>query len=402
VATEERGVVKKYFDGGVVPIYSWMSDQDEGTMEQIRHVAGLPFAFHHVAIMADGHVGYGIPIGGVLAAKGTIIPYAVGSDIGCGMIAQKTSVLVESVSTDDLKMIMKTVRDIIPVGREHHAEAQDEELMPEMDDLPGDVFSDSVVGREYESARTQIGTLGQGNHFWEVQSDGQYVWVMIHSGSRNLGYRVADHYNKIAVKLNEKWHTGVPKEWQLAFLPHDSDEGHAYFQEMQYCVEFALANRRLMMSRTLEAMVEFIPGFAVDGDAINIAHNYAEWENHYGENVIVHRKGATRAREGEMGIIPGSQGSASYIVRGLGNRESFQSCSHGAGRKMSRRAACDNLVLEDEIAKLDALGVVHGVRNKADLDEAPGSYKDIETVMDNQRDLVEIMVRLKPLAVVKG
>jgi len=241
----------------------------------------------------------------------------------------------------------------------------------------------------------QLGTLGGGNHFIEIQkgSDG-HIWVMIHSGSRNLGYKVANQYNEEANELNEKWHTSVPKEHQLAFLPVDSQLGKEYMTEMNYCVDFALANRKLMMDRILDI-------FGVEHDPmINIAHNYASLENHFGKNVFIHRKGATLAREGTVGIIPGSMGTKSYIVEGLGNKESFESCSHGAGRKMGRGEAIRSLNLEEEQAKME--GVLGKPRTQQDLEEAPGAYKDIDVVMDNQKDLVKILVELRPLGVIKG
>lgn len=224
---------------------------------------------------------------------------------------------------------------------------------------------------------------------------------MIHSGSRNIGYQVANHYNKLAISLNEKWHSKVPKEWQLAFLPIDSKEGQAYLEEMQYCVNFALANRSLMMDRIKAAFSETIENIEF-GDMINIAHNYATIEHHFGKNVMIHRKGATRAYTNDIGIIPGSQGTKSYIVKGLGNTESFKSCSHGAGRVMGRKQAQRELSLKDEIKKMEQQGILHSIRSEKDLDEAAGAYKDIDAVMENQKDLVEIIVELLPLAVIKG
>lgn len=224
---------------------------------------------------------------------------------------------------------------------------------------------------------------------------------MIHSGSRNLGKQVADHYNKLAVELNERWHSAIPKRWELAFLPLDSDEGQRYMTEMNFCIDFAFENRQLMMKRIITAFVDNVGNINFD-PMINIAHNYARMENHFGKNVLVHRKGATSARQSEIGIIPGSQGSSSYIVRGRGNPESFESCSHGAGRRMGRKAAQRSLSLEDEIRKMDEKGIVHGMRNANDLDEAAGAYKDIDVVMAEQPDLVEPIVRLEPLAVIKG
>jgi len=234
---------------------------------------------------------------------------------------------------------------------------------------------------------------------------------MIHSGSRNLGKQVADHYNKIAKLNNEKWFSSIPKEDDLAFLPADSLMGENYIREMNYCVEFALANRKLMMGRIqnifadqfdyLDANDDRMPGIGFD-EIINIAHNYASQENHFGQNVWVHRKGATLAREGTIGIIPGSQGTKSYIVEGLGNKDSFESCSHGAGRKMGRKMAERTLNLEDEQKKLDDQGIIHSVRGVGDLDEATGAYKDIAEVMENQKDLVKIVVELSPLGCIKG
>jgi tRNA-splicing ligase RtcB len=228
---------------------------------------------------------------------------------------------------------------------------------------------------------------------------------MIHSGSRNLGYRVANHYNKLAMSLNKKWYSSVPEKNELAFLPFqkDCEESTNYFKEMTYCVKFALANRKLMMTRVLEAFEKEFPDmtFPID-NMINIAHNYAALENHFGKNVMVHRKGATRAYEDELGIIPGSQGSKSYIVKGKGNRESFMSCSHGAGRSMSITAAIKTLSFEEEVAKLNALGTLHTLRYEDDLGESDGAYKDISVVMKNQEDLIDIVVELTPLATIKG
>jgi len=268
------------------------------------------------------------------------------------------------------------------------------------------------VSSEFDNAVKSLGTLGGGNHFIEIQNgDDGHIWIMIHSGSRNLGFKVANHYNKLSQELNEKWHSSVPKEQGLAFLPVDSEGGQNYIKEMNYCVEFALANRKLMMDRVLEIFDNETKRFnnitaqKLIGSVepmINIAHNYASLENHFGQNVWVHRKGATKATEGLTGIIPGSQGTASYIVEGLGNKESFMSCSHGAGRKMSRTKAKNELDLKKEIKKLDNKGVIHGIRCKNDLDEASSAYKDIEEVMDNQKDLVKILVKLSPLAVIKG
>jgi tRNA-splicing ligase RtcB len=376
-----------------LPIKLWLNDIEAGALAQVNNIANLPFAFKHIAIMPDSHQGYGMPIGGVLATKGVIIPNAVGVDIGCGMCAVKTS--LTEIDTETLKKIMGKIRKAVPVGFNHHKEKQDESLMPETDKKL------LIVSQEYQNALTQIGTLGGGNHFIEIQkgSDG-HIWIMIHSGSRNFGLKIAKYYNDLAIALNEKWHTQVPKEWELAFLPLDEQEGIMYVNEMNYAVEFALANRSLMEKRIEDIfMKETLCDFE---EPINIAHNYARLENHFGQNVMIHRKGATLADENTIGIIPGSQGTSSYIVKGKGNIQSFKSCSHGAGRKMGRNVACKTLNLEEEIKKLDDQGIIHGIRNVNDLDEASGAYKDIDVVMKNQEDLIEILVELKPLAVIKG
>jgi len=377
-----------------IPIKMWLEDLEEGAMSQLRNLANLPFAFHHIAVMPDSHQGYGMPIGGVLAAKGVIIPNAVGVDIGCGMCAMRSS--LETIDRETLKKIMGQIRAAIPIGFNHHKERQDNAYMP------GKRFErGAVCEREYRHATFQIGTLGGGNHFIEIQkgSDGA-VWVMVHSGSRNLGKQVADHYNRIASTLNMKQGSPVSPAHQLAYLPEQSEEGQDYIREMNYCVEFAFGNRKLMMEQIAEC---FTRNIACSFEPlINIAHNYARKERHFGQEVWVHRKGATSAQAGETGIIPGSQGAKSYIVTGKGNPESFESCSHGAGRKMGRKEARRSLDLQAEIQKMEAQGIVHGIRSAHELDEAPGAYKDIAEVMKQQADLVEIMVELSPLAAVKG
>ncbi|PSH04356.1 MAG: RtcB family protein [Acidobacteria bacterium] len=386
--------MKKVISTERIPIKLWLDDIEEGALEQARHLANLPFAVHHVAIMADSHEGYGMPIGGVLATENVIIPNAVGVDIGCGMCAVKTS--LTEIDQASLKKIMGEIRKLVPVGFDHHKEKQDESLMPKVEGRY------EIVDREYQAALKQIGTLGGGNHFIEIQkgSDG-HIWIMVHSGSRNFGLKIAEHYNKEAVELNNRIFSIVPKKWDLAHLPTDSKEGQMYIREMQYCVNFAYANRKLMTDRIMSAFLDVLPGVTFE-PMINIAHNYALLENHFGKNVWVHRKGATLATRNTIGIIPGSQGSKSYIVRGKGNRDSFQSCSHGAGRKLGRRQARRTLNLEEEKLKLDKQGIIHTVRGVKDLDEATGAYKDIGIVLANQEDLVEILVELSPLAVIKG
>ena len=381
------------------PVKIWTNYVEKSAMRQIENLTTLPFLFHHLAIMPDVHTGMGMPIGGVLACKDAVIPNAVGVDIGCGMCAVKTNWKVADIPTDVLrKQIMRGIRKRIPLGMDHHKEAQDEKYLP----TGHDIDKMEIVKRRQEYITKEVGTLGGGNHFIELQKDETgTLWIMIHSGSRNLGKLVVDYYNEKAKKLNERWYSVVSPDIRLSFLPLQTDEFNAYWQEMKYCVDFALCNRKLMMKRIEEVIKDAIPEIGFE-PMINIAHNYAAWERHYGQDVIVHRKGATLAREGVIGIIPGSQGTASYIVEGLGNPESFCSCSHGAGRTLSRTAAIRDLNLKEEVERLDALGIIHAIRNQNDMQEASGAYKDIETVIANEADLVKVKTRLLPVAVIKG
>lgn len=380
------------------PIKMWLDDIEEGALAQAKNLANLPFVFKHIALMPDAHQGYGMPIGGVMATAEVVVPNAVGVDIGCGMLAFNTG--LTEISEASLKRIMGEIRRVVPVGFNKHKESQSG-----MPDTPtASVYAKlDIVCREFDNATKSLGTLGGGNHFIEIQkgSDGN-VWVMIHSGSRNLGKQVADYYNKLAVNLNERYFSQVPREWQLAFLLLDSQEGQSYMAEMEYCVSYAFHNRLLMLERIMGVIADNVTLPAQQIGMVNIAHNYAAMENHFGKNVLVHRKGATKAAERQLGIIPGSQGTSSYIVMGKGNPESFNSCSHGAGRRMGRKQAQKDLNLAEEIQKLDDLGVIHGIRSEKDLDEAAGAYKSIDEVMANQTDLVDILVELKPLAVIKG
>jgi tRNA-splicing ligase RtcB len=389
--------MKKVISTEKLPIKMWLTEIEDKALEQAKTLANLPFTFKHVALMPDAHVGYGMPIGAVLATTDVVIPNAVGVDIGCGMIAVRTN--LTEISKEQLIEIRTLIRKLIPVGFNHHKLMQDENLMPMWREFDDNSY---IVSQEYFKALHQLGTLGGGNHFIEIQkgSDG-YIWAMIHSGSRNIGLKVANYYNNIAKSENAKWYSKVEKESDLAFLPYGSSDAKRYLHEMNFCVDFALANRKLMMRRVQRAFISVIGEIEFQHE-INIAHNYAKVENHFGRNVMVHRKGATSAKLGELGIIPGSQGSSSYIVEGLGNPDSFQSCSHGAGRNMGRKEAIRSLDLDTELGKMKDMGILHGMRSAKDLDESVGAYKDIETVMDNQTDLVKAIVKLTPLAVIKG
>ena len=381
------------------PVMIWTNEVDQEAMEQIWNLTTLPFLYHHLAIMPDVHAGKGMPIGGVLACNGAVVPNAVGVDIGCGMCAVKTNWKVSEIPVQVLrKEIMSGIRQRIPLGMDHHEEKQDSKYLP----TGHEVEKMTVVKNRQEAILHEIGTLGGGNHFIELQKDADdNLWVMIHSGSRNLGARVGAYYNDLAEKLNASWYSMVSPDIHLAFLPQGTKEFGMYWEEMKYCVDFALFNRKLMMDRIEEVLADSLKGIEFE-PMINIAHNYASHENHFGKNVFVHRKGATLARKGVTGIIPGSQGTASYIVEGLGNPDSFCSCSHGAGRRLSRSAAIRTLNMAEEVAMLEAKGIVHGIRNQDDLQEASGAYKDIEEVIANELDLVKVKTRLLPVAVIKG
>lgn len=380
---------------GKIPIKSWCNNLENGAMEQAKNLSNLPFAFKHIALMPDTHQGYGMPIGGVMATTNVIVPNAVGVDIGCGMCAIKSS--LNDITESELKTVLSGIREI-PVGFNSHKEDQ---WWPGLESIP-DI---SVVKSEIQKAKRQLGTLGGGNHFIEIQrgSDG-HIWIMIHSGSRAFGYAIAKEYNSIAQGLCKKWYSNIPNfrgEDGLAFLPINSQEGAEYIEAMNYALDFARENRFHMLEHIKEKFILEFHNIKFD-EAINIHHNYAKLENHFGKNVWVHRKGATSAYEHQLGIIPGSQGSKSYIVSGKGNIQSFKSCSHGAGRKMGRKEAQRTLSLEAELKILNDKGVLHALRGQKDLDEAPSAYKDIDIVINEQIDLINIKVELEPLAVVKG
>ncbi len=380
---------------GGLPIKIWGEDIEETALEQAKNLAQLPFAFKWIALMPDCHMGYGMPIGGVMATKGVIVPNAVGVDIGCGMRAVETDIFADlSCPVDVLKEIMDKVRKEIPVGFNHHKKQQEHSVFDSVPDVP-------IISQQLDSAKKQIGTLGGGNHFIELQkAENGFLWLMIHSGSRNFGYRIAREYHQVAKLLCTKWYSDIPTV-DLSFLPIGTREAGDYFECMNFALVFAEASRGMMMERFISAVSKAVGAFKIKRN-IDVHHNYARYENHFGANVIVHRKGAISAREGESGIIPGSQGTCSYITRGLGNVESFNSSSHGAGRVMSRTRARTELSLDDTIKKLDESGVVHSIRKKDDLDEAPDAYKNIEDVMEYQKDLVAIEHKLTPLGVIKG
>lgn len=374
---------------GRIPIKIWASEVEEGALQQAINLSNLPFAFRHIALMPDVHQGYGMPIGGILATvERMIIPNAVGVDIGCGITAIKTD--LTEIPTKGIKIVLEKAKKLIPVGFKHNKKPQE---------WAGFRFAPNltIIEKELESARHQISSLGSGNHFCSIEqgSDG-YIWLMVHSGSRNIGLKVANYYNNIAKKLNQK-NKIVPKEYDLAPLSLDIPEGNEYFQVMNYCLKFAKANRELLAEKLLSVFSE-VTGAKI-ARVIDCHHNYACEEEHFGKKVIVHRKGAIQAKTGQIGIVPGSMGTPSYIVEGLGNPESFYSCSHGAGRVMSRKQA--NKDFTEEMANSAMQGIVFdGWRG--DLSEAPMAYKDIEKVIAIQDDLVKPLVKLTPLGVMKG
>lgn len=389
-----------------IPVKSWCAEVEPGALKQAGNLAAHPVLAHHVALMPDCHQGYGMPIGGVVAARDAVIPSAVGVDIGCGMVAVETGVPAERLAGMSFRRsILDRLKEHIPVGEGvSHREKQEWEGFESYLDNNGQVadFANALD-------RRNLGTLGGGNHFIEIQkSDAGFIWLMIHSGSRNLGKRVEELYHRKAQRLNALYRVTLTDP-DLAFLPIREQEGHDYFRDMLFALRYAQENRRRMMAVFKETLTEFVPETEFLRE-VNIHHNYAAFEEHFGETLCIHRKGATSAKSGEIGIIPGSMGTASYIVRGLGNPESFMSCSHGAGRRMSRIAACSTLTVEECDAAMAGIACgrwqpyrKHGkAKGRLDLSEAPQAYKAIDEVIESELDLIEPQVRLTPLAVLKG
>jgi tRNA-splicing ligase RtcB (3'-phosphate/5'-hydroxy nucleic acid ligase) len=406
-AREKESRVMEVITTEKLPIKLWPPaeiDWADDVLQQFRNLANHPLAFKHVAGMPDFHLGYGMPIGGVLATVGGVVPNAVGVDIGCGMVAMPTQWVSSDFDRDTLQALRVAIHRRVPVGKAHHVQAQE---------LPGDLLAQEhgeTIAGNLDNASYQIGTLGGGNHFIEIQrEDTDYdndaqaetagrVWIMLHSGSRNVGYRVCQHYHKIALKLMEKYHSPIPDR-DLAFLADGTKEFGDYLTEMKWCMTFAEENRVAMLSAVFDAFREITGDIPlVDSrDVVDTHHNFVAKENHFGQNVWVHRKGAVRATG--LVTIPGSMGTASYIGRGLEPRESFNTCAHGAGRMMGRRQAKATITHEEAVAEM--AHVVFGVR-EGEVDEMPRAYKDIDAVMTAQTDLVAPIYRLLPLAVVKG
>lgn len=382
------------------PIKLWVKDDFEHqALQQAINVANLPDVFRHVAIMPDAHMGMGVPIGCVFATQKTIVPNAVGVDIGCGMTAVKLPI-TEEIIRNNASAIINGIHQsgILSVRRQGN---QSIDLQYHLNRPCTD-----FVNLHLFNAINQLGTLGGGNHFIEFQRDqNNDIWLMIHSGSRNLGQKIGVEYNMRAEDLNERYFSSVPISKKLAFLPLDSEEGKNYVKDMNFAVAYAKANREniiMIILDILEKIHSDVSDVDFNVDSINSTHNFARLESHFGHNVMVHRKGATFAGQGEIGLIPGSQGTCSYIVEGLGNKESFDSCSHGAGRKYSRSKAKTVLDLEYEQLVMDDQNIIHNMTSVGNLDEAAGAYKDIDEVMSLQQDLVSITHKLSPILVVKN
>lgn len=387
---------------GKRPIKIWTDRVEDTALEQLKNLSGLPFiAGNGVACMPDVHAGIGSTVGTVIATDKAIIPAAVGVDIGCGMNAVRLS-LKASDLPDNLKTLRDQIERDVPLGAggAHHKDTYEPVVL---DDgvhrtIIEPLFNGDTV-KFLRKSMPQLGTLGSGNHFIELCLDeNQDVWVMLHSGSRGIGNMIGMHYIGVAKRMMEKFFIHLPDQ-DLAYLPEDTDEFQDYVDAVHWAQDYALKNRAKMMELVLAAVRRHVGEFEITQEAINCHHNYVEKENHFGRNLWVTRKGAIRARHGDLGIIPGSMGQRSYIVRGKGNPESYCSCSHGAGRTMSRAAARRAFTLDDLVKQTEG---VECRKDDAVLDEIPGAYKDIDEVMANQTDLVEVVHTLKQVLCVKG
>jgi tRNA-splicing ligase RtcB len=395
---------------GASPIKRWTRGVpvEDGAIRQLEATARLPFIHKWVAAMPDVHVGMGATIGSVVATKGAIIPAAVGVDIGCGMMAVKTT-LKASDLPDNLHAMRTAIEAAVPHGSTPGR--NDRGAWHDLPEHVSDVWAtlstsfaaitDKTPRLKNTNNAKHLGTLGTGNHFIEVCIDGdQWVWVMLHSGSRGVGNAIGTHFIQLAKKEMERWFIHLP-DANLAYLPEGSEHHDHYVEAVEWAQQFAQKNREVMMAAVVRAIAK-LPGmkaFETTSMAVNCHHNYVAKEHHYGENVFVTRKGAVRAREGDLGIIPGSMGAKSFIVRGKGNPESFCSCSHGAGRTMSRTAAKKRYTVADQER---ATAGVECRKDEDVIDEIPMAYKDIDAVMKAQADLVEVVATLRQVVCVKG
>jgi tRNA-splicing ligase RtcB len=401
VIQSEHGLIKAWIDG--VPL-------EQQAREQLNNMADMPFVHKHIAVMPDCHWGMGATVGSVIPMLNAIIPAAVGVDIGCGMMAVRTG-LTASDLPDNLLGLRTAIESRVPHGRTDNGGPNDSGAWS-TPKLPNDtIFPELLeIAKRHPKitgaalrAPYHVGTLGTGNHFIEICLDtDQRVWVMLHSGSRGIGNRIGSYFIELAKNDMRKWFINLPDE-NLAYLPEGTEHFGEYMKAVAWAQKFARLNRELMMTATLEALKEIIPKeFSTDEEAVNCHHNYVSHEKHFGQEVLLTRKGAVSAQAGELGIIPGSMGAKSFIVRGKGGaagREAFFSCSHGAGRSMSRNQAKKQFTLEDHIAATEGVEC----RKDADvIDETPAAYKDIDAVMAAQADLVEIVYTLKQVVCVKG
>ncbi|MCI8791642.1 MAG: RtcB family protein [Eubacterium sp.] len=399
------------------PVKIWLEDQtklEANCLEQACNLSRLPFLHKWVCLMPDTHAGKGMPIGGVIAAKDVIIPNAVGVDIGCGMDFIPTNIRMEDIrkiQTGNGSLIQAMIGSImraVPLNAERYKEPQRSEVLDRAKQEIDKYEKDAELMPLIEDGYFQVGSLGGGNHFIELQEDQDgYLCIMIHSGSRHMGKAVCDYFHAKAAELNRMWYSEVKNESRLSFLPVHSVEGQQYIHWMKLSMDYAFENRGRMLDQTCSIAKELIEkhmGQRVEfGEEINCHHNYAALENHYDANVWVHRKGATRVREGEMAVIPGAMGSYSYVVEGKGNRESFCSSSHGAGRNYSRSGAMQAFSIDKVMVDLKEQGVVLGKRKKNDVaEECRFAYKDIDEVMAQQLDMVTPVRKLKTVGVVKG
>jgi tRNA-splicing ligase RtcB (3'-phosphate/5'-hydroxy nucleic acid ligase) len=399
--------MKRVISDTKVPVKIWADDLEAEAEKQLRNMANMPFIYRHVAAMPDAHAGRGSTVGTVIATQGAIIPAAVGVDIGCGMCALKLPFKVDLLGgSEKLAQLRHSIERSIPTGM--HGNKSTNERVETAFKALGDVSQTAQSKLRqgvFQKALYALGTLGGGNHFIEICADKEdNAWIMLHSGSRNIGKCLAEIHIDKAKDLMKQYFISLPDP-DLAYLAQHTPEFKEYLHDLMWGQQFAMANRNEMMDRTLREVlyhVGMLDQYNVLKESlfrVNCHHNYTAIENHSGKNVYVTRKGAVSARVGEYGIIPGSMGTRSYIVKGLGNSESFCSCSHGAGRRMSRTKAREVFTIED--LKAQTAGIECRKDNKV-LDEIPGSYKDIDVVMDNQKDLVEPVAELRQLICIKG
>lgn len=409
----------EYYDSSkmLIPIKIWINsieDIEESCLQQAIHLANLPFAHDHIALMPDTHTGKGMPIGGVIACKNVVIPNAVGVDIGCGMAFVQTdipvSVLHETAtgSGELINVIIGNILRTIPVGFRHYSKPQPSAVLDKAQNEINKYSADNELTGYIQESYRSIGSLGGGNHFIEIQEDENGIaCIMLHSGSRMFGNMIGQHFNRIAHEINKKYFSVVPEEYNLPFLPVDTDQGQHYLNWMHLAMDFAFENRAVMLRKVKDIFTEQVEKYTglcpAYSNQINCHHNYAALENHYGEDVWIHRKGAIHAMCGETAIIPGSMGSNSYIVKGLGNEESFMTSSHGAGRSYSRTGAMERFSVESVMSDLKQRNVVLGKNSKKDVaEECRFAYKDIDTVMENQKGLTTPIKKLFTVGVVKG